>query len=49
MINGVYSLVKEHVKTFWEEYWKSQAKPQPKLMDAFQFGADADWLAQVSC
>ena len=39
--------MKEHVKTFWEEYWKSQAKPQPKLSDAFQFGADADWLAQL--
>mgnify|MGYP006381198839 FL=1 len=39
--------MKEQVKIFWEEFWKSQGKPQPELTDAFQFGSDAEWLARL--
>lgn len=32
---------------FWNEYWMRQSKEPPEEYDAFQFGADADRLAQL--
>lgn len=37
----------EQTKKYWNDYWVTQGKPQPENVDAFQFGASADWLASL--
>lgn len=36
-----------HTKQFWDKYWSNLGGKQPIHVDAFQFGADADWLASL--
>lgn len=36
-----------NAKQFWDNYWSNLGKEQPTEVDAFQFGADADWLASL--
>ncbi|WP_445683134.1 ASCH domain-containing protein [Solibacillus sp. FSL H8-0538] len=35
------------IQQFWDNYWQQLQKPVPPLPEAFQFGSDADWLAQL--
>lgn len=37
----------EQTKKFWNDYWANQNQTKPKEVEAFQFGADADWLADL--
>lgn len=34
-------------QAYWNEYWKDQDQDQPKSVNAWQFGADPDYLAQL--
>lgn len=35
------------IEQFWSDYWISQNEQVPQLPEAFQFGADANGLAQL--
>jgi len=37
----------EQTENFWNEYWARQEQTQPEEVEAFQFGAEADWLADL--
>ena len=37
----------EQTQQFWNDYWASQDQTQPEHVEAFQFGAEADWLADL--
>ncbi|MDN7240674.1 ASCH domain-containing protein [Planococcus sp. N028] len=37
----------EQTSKFWNSYWASQEQKPLKDVEAFQFGADADWLAAL--
>lgn len=37
----------EQTRKFWNDYWASQGQIQAIEVEAFQFGADADWLASL--
>lgn len=37
----------EKTTKYWNDYWASQTQSQPEEVEAFQFGADADWLASL--
>lgn len=35
------------IEQFWNDYWVCINEQAPSLPEAFQFGADANWLAQL--
>lgn len=37
-------IMKQATQTYWNEYWKNQARPQS--VSAWQFGVEHDYLAQ---
>lgn len=37
----------EQILAFWNHYWKNNEQHPPTEVDAFQFGSDADHLAQL--
>lgn len=37
----------EQILKFWNDYWANQGFMKQKVAEAFQFGADADWLASL--
>ena len=37
----------KQTEKFWNEYWAAQEQPKPEKVEAFQFGAEADWLADL--
>ncbi|TAA67465.1 ASCH domain-containing protein [Planococcus salinarum] len=37
----------EQSQKFWNDYWANQNQPKPEHVEAFQFGAEADWLADL--
>lgn len=39
-------MMNQAAQTYWKEYWKGQAHP-PQSVSAWQFGVDADHLAQL--
>ncbi|QHJ69900.1 ASCH domain-containing protein [Planococcus halotolerans] len=37
----------EQTEKFWNDYWANQGQLKPEKVEAFQFGAEADWLADL--
>ncbi|WP_203333551.1 ASCH domain-containing protein [Planococcus beigongshangi] len=37
----------EQATKFWDGYWAAKEQDQPEKVEAFQFGAEADWLADL--
>lgn len=37
----------ELAEKFWNDYWETQGQTKPEKVEAFQFGAEADWLADL--
>jgi len=37
----------KQAEKFWNDYWVGQGQAKPEKVEAFQFGAEADWLADL--
>lgn len=37
----------EQARKYWNDYWGTKQEPAPKSVSAWQFGDDADYLAQL--
>lgn len=37
----------EQTEKFWDDYWAEREQSKPGKVEAFQFGADAGWLADL--